>query len=135
MHVYNYCFRGDMQDIHVCDDTQMIKMISATRSVSVFYTTNADRLGQARNTAAVIMSPLFYDDKHADLKALFLNVIAHVISQVEERATLDDDVGSENIALKRSKILVNLLYQHNPFTIQMYYKWYKTISLTIQKLK
>ena len=42
-------------------------MVSSCQSLSAIYTTNAERLGLARNVSTVVLSPLFYEQKHKDL--------------------------------------------------------------------
>ena len=61
-------------------------MMSCSHSITASYTTNAERLGESRNTATILLSPLFYDDKHRDLRMLFGAVMTHTVAQVEERA-------------------------------------------------
>ena len=76
-------------------------MISACHSVSVLFTTNAERLGMHGNVATKILSPIFYDGKHADLKLLFEQTMSHIVAQVEARASTAADVNHENFLMKQ----------------------------------
>ena len=86
-----------MLTVHI----QGIKMMSCSHSITASYTTNAERLGESRNTATVLLSPLFYDDKHRDLKMLFEAKMSHIVAQVEARAAQNPNAVHTEVAMKR----------------------------------
>eukprot|EP01084_Bolivina_argentea_P020193 37571_1 len=67
-------------------------MMSNTRAISIFFGTNSERLGQPRNVATQIYSPILYEARFSDLRLMVSNVFGALIEEMEERLRLDAEV-------------------------------------------
>ena len=75
--------------------------MSFVNSIGVVFIMNAERLGEPQNKGQLKLSPLFYDEKHRDLKLLIENVLTMTVQAVQQRQSVNKNTDFETVALRK----------------------------------